>query len=155
MKIAGAPISWGVCEVPGWGYQLTPERVLAEMRDIGLSATELGPDGFLPAQPDAMAAVLDSHHLTAVGGFVPVLMHRPDHDPMPEIERVLAQYAANGAKTLVLSSVSGVDGYDQRPDLDTAGWELLLGNLDRISDRAAEQGVRVVLHPHVGTMVES
>lgn len=22
MKIAGAPISWGVCEVPGWGYQL-------------------------------------------------------------------------------------------------------------------------------------
>ena len=21
-KIAGAPISWGVCEVPGWGYQL-------------------------------------------------------------------------------------------------------------------------------------
>ena len=28
-RIAGAPISWGVCEVPGWGYQLTPERVLA------------------------------------------------------------------------------------------------------------------------------
>src|SRR6202022_1376197 len=27
-KIAGAPISWGVCEVPGWGYQLTPQRVL-------------------------------------------------------------------------------------------------------------------------------
>ena len=24
MKIAGAPISWGVCEVPGWGYQLAP-----------------------------------------------------------------------------------------------------------------------------------
>ena len=23
-KIAGAPISWGVCEVPGWGYQLPP-----------------------------------------------------------------------------------------------------------------------------------
>ena len=36
LKIAGAPISWGVCEVPGWGYQLTPERVLAEMRDAGL-----------------------------------------------------------------------------------------------------------------------
>ncbi|WGH41320.1 hypothetical protein OYC56_000496 [Cutibacterium acnes] len=26
MKIAGAPISWGVCEVPNWGYQMTPER---------------------------------------------------------------------------------------------------------------------------------
>ena len=28
MKIAGAPISWGVCELPGGGYQLEPDRVL-------------------------------------------------------------------------------------------------------------------------------
>ena len=34
-KIAGAPISWGVCEVPGWGYQLSPERVLRQMREVG------------------------------------------------------------------------------------------------------------------------
>ena len=37
MKIAGAPISWGVCEVPGWGYQLSPRRVLAEMSEVGLA----------------------------------------------------------------------------------------------------------------------
>ena len=43
-RIAGAPISWGVCEVPGWGYQLPPDRVLAEMQEVGLAATELGPD---------------------------------------------------------------------------------------------------------------
>jgi len=54
LKIAGAPISWGVCEVPGRGHQLTPDRVLREMRDVGLAATELGPEGFLPAEPDAM-----------------------------------------------------------------------------------------------------
>ena len=41
MKIAGAPISWGVCEVPGWGYQLSSDRVLTEMREAGLTATEL------------------------------------------------------------------------------------------------------------------
>jgi inosose dehydratase len=50
-KIAGPPISWGVCEVPGWGYQLPPDRVLTEMREIGLAATELGPEGFLPTEP--------------------------------------------------------------------------------------------------------
>jgi hypothetical protein len=54
-KIAGPPISWGVCEVPGWGYQLPPDRVLTEMREIGLAATELGLEGFLPAEPEAMA----------------------------------------------------------------------------------------------------
>ena len=53
MKIAGAPISWGVCEVPGWGYQLSSDRVLAEMREAGLTATELGPEGFLPTDTDA------------------------------------------------------------------------------------------------------
>ena len=33
-RVAGAPISWGVCEVPGWGVQLPAERVLSEMRDV-------------------------------------------------------------------------------------------------------------------------
>ena len=32
-RIAGAPISWGVCEVPGWGFQLASQRVLTEMRE--------------------------------------------------------------------------------------------------------------------------
>ena len=134
-RIAGAPISWGVCEVPNWGYQLTPERVLAEMQDVGLSATELGPDGFLPADPQQMAKVLDTHHLTAVGGFTPVLMHRAGHDPLPEIDRILAGYDATHAEVLVLSAVSGLDGYDSRPILDDDGWARLLGNLDRISAR--------------------
>ncbi|HEY7816323.1 MAG TPA: TIM barrel protein [Nakamurella sp.] len=154
-RIAGAPISWGVCEVPNWGHQLPPQRVLAEMQEIGLSATELGPDGFLPADPRQMAATLDAHRLTAVGGFTPVLMHRPDHDPMPEIDQILAGYDATGAKTLVLSAVSGLDGYDSRPQLDADGWALLLRNLDRISARAAEHGVGATLHPHVGTMIET
>lgn len=154
-RIAGAPISWGACEVPNWGYQLTPERVLTEMQEVGLSATELGPDGFLPADPGQMAKVLDTHRLTAVGGFTPVIMHQAGNDPLPEIDRILAGYDATGAKTLVLSAVSGLDGYDSRPELDADGWALLLRNLDRIFARAAEHRVGAVLHPHVGTMVET
>jgi inosose dehydratase len=153
-RIAAAPISWGVCEVPGWGYQLSPQRVLAEMREIGLAATELGPDGFLPAEPVAMARVLAEHGLKAVGGFVPVLMHVPDHDPLPEVDRILDGFVAADAGVLVLSAVSGRAGYDARPELDAEGWETLLTNLDRVSDAAAERGVRAVLHPHVGTMIE-
>lgn len=44
-RIAGAPISWGVDGSPGWGHLLSSDRVLEEMAYIGLSATELGPDG--------------------------------------------------------------------------------------------------------------
>jgi inosose dehydratase len=153
-KIAGAPISWGVCEVPGWGYQLSPERVLTEMNLIGLTATEFGPDGFLPSDPAVMAGFLAARHLTAVGGFTPVVLHEPGHDPVPDIERLLRGYDAAHAGTLVLSAATGQDGYDTRPDLDEGGWTTLLTNLDRLAGLAASHGVRAVLHPHVGTMVE-
>ena len=62
MKIAGAPISWGVCEVPNWGYQMTPERVLTEMKQIGLTATEFGPQGWLPIEAQARGSVLPVRH---------------------------------------------------------------------------------------------
>jgi inosose dehydratase len=154
-KIAGAPISWGVCEVPGWGYQLRPEQVLKEMREVGLAATELGPEGFLPSEPTAMASVLAEHGLQAVGGFTPLLLHVPGHDPVPEVDRILAGYLASGAQVLVVSAVTGSAGYDTRPQLDEAGWKRLLSNLDRVATLAANRGVRVVLHPHVGTMIET
>jgi inosose dehydratase len=154
-RIAGAPISWGVCEVPGWGYQLPPSRVLAEMRDVGLAATELGPDGFLPADSGAMADVLARHDLQAIGGFTPLLLHIPGQDPVPDVEKLLATYAATGSDVLVLSAVTGLDGYDERPDLDAGGWRTLLGNLDRLDALASAHGVKAVLHPHVGTMVEN
>jgi inosose dehydratase len=154
-RIAGAPISWGVCEVPGWGYQLSPERVLDEMHEVGLAATELGPEGFLPADPVAAAAVLAANHLGAVGGFTPVVMHNPTQDPVPEIDRILESYKATGAGVLVLSAVSGLEGYDTRPTLDEDGWATLLRNLDRLSALAGEHGVLAVLHHHVGTMVET
>jgi inosose dehydratase len=38
--------------------------------------------------------------------------------------------------------------------LDAEGWATLLTNLDRCAGRAQERGVRVTIHPHVGTMVE-
>lgn len=165
-NVAGAPISWGVCEVPGWGHQLAPERVLAEMRDVGLVATEFGPDGFLPVDPVAKAETLTSNGLRAVGGFVPVVLHDPDHDPLPEVDTALDAFVAAQAGTLVLAAVTGLDGYDRspgndrspgydaRPNLDEDGWQRLLYNLDRLAARAAERGITATLHPHVGTMVE-
>jgi len=154
-KIAGAPISWGVCEVPGWGFQLPPDRVLKEMREVGLLATEIGPEGFLPNEPEVMASVLADHGLQAVGGFTPLLLHVPGRDPVPEVDRILDGYIASGARVLVLSAVTGSAGYDTRPHLDEAGWKRLLSNLDRVAMLAAGRGVRAVLHPHVGTMIET
>ena len=154
-RVAGAPISWGVCEVPGWGWQYDPETVLAQMAEVGLAATEFGPDGFLPDDPQAKADVLAAQGLQAVGQFVPVVLHDARHDPLPEVERAMEGLVAARASTVVLAAATGQEGYDTRPVLDDAGWSTLLGNLDRIKEAAAARALTATLHPHVGTMVES
>ena len=155
MKIAGAPISWGVCEVPGWGYQLDAGRVLTEMRQAGLTATELGPDGFLPADTAELTRLLGSYELSCVGGFVPVVLHDDGHDPADDLAGPLDSLVAARADVVVLAAATGTDGYDARPDLDDAQWATLLANLDRLAGIAAARGLEAVLHPHVGTMVET
>ncbi|MEZ3161168.1 sugar phosphate isomerase/epimerase [Microbacterium sp. BWT-B31] len=155
-KIAGAPISWGISEVPDWGVQLSPERVLSEMRELGLAATEIGPDGFLPPAPADKARTLADYDLTAVGSFVPVVMHRDDVDPLPRILRELDDYEAAGADILIVCAVTGEDGYDTtREPMSDAQWSTLLSNLDRIAEAARARGVTAALHPHVGSMVET
>ena len=153
--IAGAPISWGVCEVPGWGLQLDADRVLSEMRALGLAATEFGPVGFLEVEPVAKAEQLASYGIKAVGGFLPVLLHDAAHDPLPEVDDFIDGCLASGAGVVVLAAYTGVDGYDARPVLDDEGWATMLANLDRITDRAEARGVIACVHPHVGTMVET
>ena len=155
MKIAGAPISWGVCEVPGWGHQLSPDRVLAEMRRAGLTATKLGPEGFLPADTAELTTVLDGFGLSCVGGFVPVVLFREDHDPATDLAGPLESLVAAGAGVVVLAAAAGADGYDERPELDERQWATLLSNLDRLAGIVADRGLKAVLHPHVGTMVET
>ncbi|MDD7465091.1 MAG: sugar phosphate isomerase/epimerase [Actinomycetaceae bacterium] len=153
MKIAGAPISWGVCEVPNWGYQMEPKRVLGEMKELGLTATEFGPQGWLPVDPEGRAAAVKDFALKPVGSFFLAVMHDPDVDPLPAVEKELEAFKVAGGEYLILAADSGREGYDDRPVLDEKGWETLFTNLDRIVARAAEDGVTACIHPHWGTMV--
>jgi inosose dehydratase len=154
-RVAGAPVCWGVCEVPGWGHQLDPDTVLRQMSELGIGATEYGPDGFLPDRPEDKAATLAGYGLKAVGQFVPVVLHDRAHDPLPEVDAAMDGLVAAEATVVVIAASTGVDGYDSRPELDDDQWTTLLANLDRISDAAAERGLLATIHPHVGTMVES
>jgi inosose dehydratase len=154
-KIASAPISWGVIEVPDWGLQLKPERVLREMTELGITATEFGPEGFLPADPQGRVDTLRAYGLQAVGGFFPSILHKQDEDPIPAIEQELEAYVAAGANVLVLSADTGLGGYDERPQLSDAEWATLLNNLDRAVAVAENMGVTAVLHQHMGTLVQT
>ena len=152
-RIAGAPISWGVCEVPGWGRQLAPDRVLGEMTSLGLTATELGPVGYLPLDAARLRAQLDRHGLRLVGGFVPVVLHEPT------LDRTLAEQMAGlmsvaGAELFVGAIVMDRDWSPPRP-LDDDEWARLVKHLHEIDALVAAYGLELALHPHVGTLIET
>ena len=155
MKVAAAPISWGVCEVPGWGAVLEPAQVLTSMAHLGLHATELGPPGWLPEDPGALRAVLAGAGSSLVAGFLAVPLHHERAGVMATALASVRALAGAGASTLVLAAATGADGYETPPELDEAGWATLLAGADAVAALAAEHGLTTVMHPHVGTLVET
>jgi len=155
-RIAGAPITWGVDGSPGWGYLMDADRVLSEMAEVGLRATELGPDGYLPTEPVELRAMLDRHHLDLVGGFVPAVLYRPDmaEDQLAYVERAARTLAACGSKILVLGPDSHHAGYDTPIDMAEEEWVTFLGNLDQVATIAAANGLTAALHQHWGMAIE-
>lgn len=155
LRIAAAPISWGVCEVPGWGHVLDAPTVLAEMAALGITATEFGPPDYLPADPLETRAALAEYGLTAIGGFLALALHQDTDQVLATTREVAARYAEAGAEVLILAAATGLDGYDTRPALSDAEWRTLIDTAAAISAIAAEYGLLTTLHPHVGTHVET
>lgn len=153
LKVAGAPISWGVSELPGWGLRMPPDRVLAEMKEAGLGATELGPPGYLPVDPDERSELLHRHGLRIVAGFVAAVLHDRSRPALDEIERSARTLEASGAEVLVLAAALPGDSYDRDERLAPADWIALAETLVEAEELASAHRLRLAFHPHAGTAV--
>jgi len=156
-RVAGAPITWGVDGSPGWGYLMGRDRVLREMVESGLSATELGPDGYLPTDPGELHEFLDGFGLSIVGGFVPALLYRPDRidAELDYVTRAARQLASTGSAVLVLGPSSHHAGYDTSVEMTDDEWATFLANLGRLDAIVGDAGLRTALHPHWGMAIET
>ena len=153
-RLAGAPISWGVCEVPDWGAQLTVDRVLSEMRELGLEATEAGPVGYLGDDATTVVEALARHDLQLVGGFVPVVLHDSCQKASLAAAAQSAElFEATGARFLVSAIVVDPAWSPPRP-LDRSEWKRVFEGLERLDEMALQHGLTHVVHPHWGTLVE-
>lgn len=78
MRIANAPVSWGVIEFEGMETRpVTWDQVLDEMAAAGYTGTELGDWGFLPTDPAALAEALAARNLAMLAAYVPVRLADP------------------------------------------------------------------------------
>jgi inosose dehydratase len=153
-RLGGAPISWGVSEAPDWGHELPPERVLDEMRELGLRATELGPTGYLGRDPAGVRTLLDRYGLRLIGGFLPVPMHVCTGADLARARAAMETLAAGGSEVVVLAARTADGSYDRKVVLADAAWPRLLATLDELRRMAADLGLSASLHPHVGTAIE-
>jgi inosose dehydratase len=141
--------------VPGWGVQLPPEQVLPEMRALGFTATEAGPDGYLGATAGEIGTRLERYGLRLIGGFLPLVLHDrvARAEALETARRVAEHFRAAGASFLVSALV--VDpGWSPRRPLTRDEWRRAFEGLARVDEIADANGLTHVLHPHWGTLVE-
>ena len=148
MRIAGAPISWGVCEVPGWGFQMSPDRVLSEMVELGLTATEFGPQGWLPVEPEARAAAVKAHTVDLAAGRIRLAekMLAASEDMLDVIDGPYEVYNFGGKDNTFESRVLDSAPVEVRRNVITTA-AITFDKLTRIvekSDTGLEQAVGVL-----------
>ena len=154
-RIGAGPISWGVCEVPGWGIMLPADRVLDEMAALGIHATELGARGFLPDDAAAVKATLDGHGMRLIGGFVPLVLHDPgERDATLKTARATADVVVAAGGGVFMSTPVADERWSEPFPLDATQWAHLADMLDELDELCADYGLVHALHPHVGTLVE-
>ena len=156
VRVGGAPVSWGIIEVPDWGYQMPADRVLREAASLDLEAMEAGPEEFLPGDPAEVAGVLGGYGLSLVGGFVPAVLHEPDvrDEQLAFVERRAEFFAAAGADVVVLAASTGSEDYGEVFEAAEDAWRTLFESLHAVEEICARHGVTISLHQHYGTMIE-
>src|SRR5579864_8057012 len=81
IRLASAPVSWGIMEETDSTHWPTWQKVLDEIHQLGFEGTELGPYGFYPTDAHQLRAELDKRHLILTSAFVPVALFEPRRQP--------------------------------------------------------------------------
>ncbi len=161
IRLANAPVSWGIMEVEGWSPPLAYGTFLDELKSAGYQGTELGPYGYLPTDANVLRAELERRSLTLTSAFVPLPLKQRGAQ-LEEARTVGRLLRDLGARYLVLSDAlwserEAVAGRvpDNAVRLTEAEWQIVAENVRAVSAVAAELDLRCVFHHHVGSYIET
>jgi inosose dehydratase len=169
MQIANAPCSWGVLEDAASDKAIGYRRMLDELVATGYAGTELGDWGYMPTEPVALRAEIESRGLAMLGSFVGVALDDPNaHDEgearAVRVARLLAAVAGETPPVVVLADANGT--VPMR--VECAGritleqmmpedrWPIYARGANRIARAVLDQtGLRTVFHPHCAGWIET
>jgi len=162
LRLGTAPDSWGVWFASD-PHQVTWDVYLDEIARVGYVYTELGPQGFMPQDPEQLKDELARRGLTAVGGTVFAGLHRGAEaldQAKATFGREAKLLAALGAEYLVHLPEQYTDMHTgqatEGADIDPEQWKNLVAGTDELAAYLFESyGVKLVFHPHVDTHVDT
>ena len=165
LRVASAPISWGIMEHVTYPAEYPYGRVLDEIAAAGYAGTELGPYGFLPTEPATLRRELAQRTLTLCSAFVDIELgnesaHKEGLDYVARSARLIS---AAGARLLILSDKITPDRNataGRRDDANQlfwseAEWRAAVSAIKEVIAQCKNLGLRVAFHHHAGSHVET
>ena len=161
LTLGTAPDSWGVW-FPRDDHQVGWKQYLDDVQNAGYMWTELGPQGFLPQDPQQLRDELDQRGLKVCGGTVFAGLHKGKE----ALDKAIAEF---GQEAKLLSAVGGkflihlpeqytdmhTGEATQSGDIDPEQWANLVSGTNELGRILFEEyGVALVSHPHADTHLD-
>lgn len=165
IRLANAPVSWGIYEFEGIAQKYPYARVLDEIKATGYDGLELGPWGFLPTDPNELRLELELRELQLLSAYVPCQFANPNAVEATEAHalKVGRLLASQGAVCIVLADENGsVPELVQQAGRRTGSylspdqWDAYARGVTRVARRIVDEtGLKVVFHHHCSGYVET
>ncbi|MCA0417147.1 MAG: myo-inosose-2 dehydratase [Proteobacteria bacterium] len=159
IRIGANPIGWSNDDLQEIGGATTLETCLAEAREAGFEGMELGHK--FPREAKALQAALAPFGMACISGWYSAeLLLREPAEEMRHLRAHLDLLKAMGSTVLVFAETSNaIHGnrampLSQRPRMAKEAWKRWGERLTAVAEATLKEGVRVVYHHHMGTIVE-
>ncbi|XJZ26703.1 myo-inosose-2 dehydratase [Bacillota bacterium Lsc_1132] len=161
VKLAIAPIGWTNDDMPELGGEVTFEQCISEMALSGFSGSEVG--NKYPRNTTVLKKALSLRGLEiASAWFSSLLISKPFEETANAFIEHRDFLHEMGAKVIVVSEQgNSIQGqmetplFENKPVFTEEEWQLLLDGLPRLGEIAAEKGMKIVYHHHMGTGVQT
>ncbi|MDR0553417.1 MAG: myo-inosose-2 dehydratase [Treponema sp.] len=160
IKLAIAPIGWTNDDLPELGGEIPFEQCVSEMALAGFAGSEVG--NKYPKDPAALNKALGLRGLTICNAWFSAFLTTK---PYAEVEAAFIEHRdflyAVGARVIGAAeqghSIQGLDKpvFEAKPVFTAEEWKRLCEGLDKLGKLAADKGMRLTYHHHMGTGVQT
>ncbi|MBQ0707625.1 MULTISPECIES: myo-inosose-2 dehydratase [unclassified Ochrobactrum] len=154
------PIAWSNDDDRTLGAHITLDQCLNETAEIGFDGIEKGHK--FPQEAAALKAILEPRKLRYVSGWHSLnLLVNSVEEEKKAMQPALDLLKAMGSKVIIVCETSNAIHGDndkplsERPVLEEARWEEFGTGVEALAEFAAAQGIALVYHHHMGTVVQS